>query len=194
MGEWNTKHPAPNPDGKAWCTLDRLFDGKAGRWVQAQEEAMVAEMYFEAVLFGGSDNDRNEYPGVIPGREAGSMSCDLSDWNGISLEFRDYEGDPPNEAEREQLWAMGFTVIRIDYKDRESWTSQHKFHGDWSCVKGEEPFEGKPMRVGVDRCPRHYYGNGPDGQPAKGQCGRLFGHDGGCEHGDDAERGAHVRL
>jgi hypothetical protein len=119
---------------------------------------------------------------------------DDCDWEGVSLEFHGYIGEPPTAAERERIWAMGFTCIRIDYKDAALWTSQHKFHGDWSCVKGEEPHEGKPMRVGVDRCSTHYYGNGPDGRPASGQCALLFGHEGAHEHGDDARRGADARI
>jgi hypothetical protein len=162
--------------------LDTLFDGPAGRWVSARETMAVADMYFEALIFGGEDNDDKEYPGLIPGREADSMGCDLSDWNGISLEFRGYEGEPPTPEEAAAIFALGFTVIRIDYKDRERWTRQHKFHGDWSCVKGEAPHVSTPMKVGVDQCPTHFMCSGPTGEIENGQCALRFGHEGAHQH------------
>lgn len=162
--------------------LETLFAGHAGRWVQAQEAASVADIYIEALLFGGEDNDGNPYPGLIPGRTAERITYDLCDWEGISLEFEDYQGEPPMEAEREALFALGFTVLRIDYADKELWTSQHNFHGDWSCVKGAEPKTGRPMTVGIDPCPSHFECNDSNGQLEVGPCVLLFGHTGRHEH------------
>ena len=142
-------------------------------WINAREAMKDAECDFEDLFV------YEEVPGgpILPGRDFTSVDCDLADWEGTSLEFHDYLGDPPTAEELERIWALGFTVVRIDYKDPDLWTSEHKFHGDWSCVKNQKPKVGKPMTVGVERCPAHFIS-----KTGHGQCVRLFGHTGSHEH------------
>jgi len=125
--------------------LDPLLAGAAGPWIRARAEEQARTCDFEAMLIGGETcaGAVIDSP-LLPGRDFTGVGCDLADWDGISLEFDDYVGEPPTEAERERIFALGFTVIRIDYKDPALNTSQFKFHGDWSCVKGEEPRTGRP--------------------------------------------------
>ena len=152
-----------------------MIGGVAGQWIDAQNAAMIAEHNVQALIIGGGGVPDDE--AILPGRDFDHIACDLSDWEGISLEFRGYVGEPPNEQERARLFALGFTVLRIDYVDPERWTTQHNFHGDWSCVKGAAPKIGKVCRVGVDPCPTHFLS-----ATGNGACARLFGHDGNHEH------------
>lgn len=119
------------------ASIELLLAGPAGEWVRQCEAAIAAEMRFEDRLIGNP-------AAILPGRDFGTVTHDLSDWDGISLEFRGYVGEPPTEAERVTLFAMGFTVIRIDYDDPARHTTQHAFHGDWSCLQGQEPRLGTP--------------------------------------------------
>ena len=123
-------------------------------WIAASEHQRLMELSLEARLTGGDEfvGDRwREVPAsevILPGREFDTIGYDPVDWAGVSLEFHGYIGEPPTVQERERLFLLGFSVIRIDYQDPERWTAQHKFHGDWSCVRGHEPRTGKPCRVG----------------------------------------------
>jgi hypothetical protein len=164
-------------------TLQALLDGPAGAWVSAREHLMLEETSFESHLFGGDkfvDRQWRTVPlfqVVLPGRACERITYDMSDWDGISLELDDYEGEPPTPEEAARLFAMGFTVLRVDYADRERWTTQHGFHGDWSCVHGSPPRLGTPCRVGVDPCPTRFMSS-----KGTGPCSLLFGHDSPCQH------------
>lgn len=72
------------------------------------------------------------------------VSCDPVDWEGSSVEFDEFTLEPPTDEQCEHIWALGFTVIRIDYADPAKHTSQHRFHGDWSRVKGRDPWIARP--------------------------------------------------
>lgn len=119
--------------------FDRLMSGPAGKWINAREEAKLRDINFEGLLFEGTDNYCRPIEGapILPGRDAESIGYDLSDWDGISLEFCGYVGDPPTEEEQQRIWDMGFTVIRIDFKDPA--VRQDSIDGDWWRVQGYEP-------------------------------------------------------
>ena len=126
--------------------LDLLFAGNAAAWVRAHEEERARLSDFEALLIGGDLLAGGEVTDpILPGRDFEEIGYDLSDWDGISLEFSGYVGPPPIAQECERIWSLGFTVIRIDYKDARLNTTQYKFHGDWSCVKGQEARQGNPV-------------------------------------------------
>ena len=119
--------------------LDALFNGPAGKWVRAKETATVEEINFEGLLIHGDDNYCNPIPGapILPGRDFERITYDLADWDGISLEFRGYYGDVPTEEEQERIWALGFTVIRIDFKDGDPRKKPKGSNsGDWWREKG----------------------------------------------------------
>jgi hypothetical protein len=57
--------------------------------------------------------------------------CDEADWDGICLDLTDATpGIVFTPEQQEQVWALGFTVIRINYRDSTS------VSGDWWKVKG----------------------------------------------------------
>lgn len=123
--------------------LDVLFASAAGRWVRASENAGCEELSFESRLSGDGDiwengkwrDARPDDEAILPGREFDRVTYDLSDWDGISLEFVGYVGEPPTEEEQERIWALGFTVIRIDYA-KDDPRKRNSISGDWWREKG----------------------------------------------------------
>lgn len=65
------------------------------------------------------------------------FTIDQCDWDGASLELKGTnDGFIPTEEQIQQIWDMGITVIRIDYKTAH--TPSHGMSGDWHLVKGFE--------------------------------------------------------
>lgn len=67
------------------------------------------------------------------------LAFDPCDWDGQSVEFMAAEPQlEPTEAQLEQIWEMGFNVVRIWYKQIEGSTWENgRMSGDWWCVQGQ---------------------------------------------------------
>ena len=98
---------------------DRYLDasGALNRAEEAVEEALRKVLG----LAGGDDAPWD------------SFSVDPCDWDGISIELRDAEpGLEFTDEQLDQVWALGFTVLRIDYRGHHD----RPMAGDWWRVKG----------------------------------------------------------
>ena len=77
---------------------------------------------------------------IFDGRLWGTFSINLHDWDGISIEFTEADAKlVPTEAHAQRFWALGFTVIRVDYRDPRLQTPQHGIRRDWWQVRGLAP-------------------------------------------------------